>query len=84
MAEPPEDAKGRWLIALFIAAYLNLHLRRYRRLRPFTDEGLAAWKLPMVARRLVRDNILPEERRRMMDYIDRALDGQASTHRSQA
>jgi len=75
MGEPPADTKGRWLVPVFTAAYHGFYLRRYRQLRPFADEELAAWKLPMVARRLVRDNILPEERRRMMDYIERALDG---------
>ena len=32
----------------------------------------------MVVLRLVRDNILPEERRRTMDYIRRALDDRTS------
>ena len=78
MGEPPEDTKGRWVLPVFKAAYWGFYLRRYRQLRPFADEELAAWQLPMVALRLVRDNILPEERRRMMNYIERALDGQAS------
>ena len=80
MGEPPADTKGRWLIRFFATAYLGLHLRRYRQLRPFADGELAAWKLPVVALRLARDwdNILPEERRQMMDYIARALDSRAS------
>lgn len=41
-------------------------------------DELVAWQLPLVARRLARDNILPEERQRMMDYIERALDDTAS------
>ena len=80
MNEPPADMKGRWLIPVLQAAYQGFYLRRYRQLRPFAEEELTAWKLPMVALRLVRDSmyILPEERRRierrrMMDYIERAV-----------
>ena len=75
MGEPPAGTRGRWLIRLIEALYLGFYLRRYRQLRPFVDEELAAWKVPMVARRLVRDNTLPEKRRRMTEYIERALDG---------
>jgi len=78
MGEPPADTKGRWLIPFFTAAYYRLYLRRYRQLRPFADKELAVWQLPMVVRRLVRDKILPEERRRMTDYVERALESRAS------
>ncbi len=80
MGQPPADTKGRWLIRFFATAYLGLHLRRYRQLRPFVGEELAAWKLPVVALRLARDwhNTLPEERRQMIDYIARALGRRAS------
>ena len=68
------DTKGRWLITVFVAAYYDLYLRRYRQLRPFADEELAAWKLPMVALRLAREGPrFPQERRPMMDYIERAV-----------
>ena len=77
MAELPADTKGRWLLRPVLrivgAAFYAFYLRRYRQLRPFADEELAAWQLPMVALRLVADNI-PEERRPMMEYINRALD----------
>lgn len=73
MGEPSAGTKGQWLIHLLTSVYLGLHLRRYRHLHPFIDEELSAWKLPMVARRLVRDNILPEEQQRMIDYINRCL-----------
>ena len=72
------DTKGRWLINVFVAAYYGLYLRRYRQLRPFADEELAAWKLLMVALRLAREgHRFPEERRPMMDYIERAVHARA-------
>ena len=76
MGEPPPgtNAISRWLIAAGRAACYGLYLRHYRKLSPFVEEELAAWKVPTVALRLVQDNI-PEERRRLMDYIERALDG---------
>jgi hypothetical protein len=63
------------LIDVSSVAVFGFYLRRYRQLRPFADEEVAAWKLPTVVLRLVRDAIPPEERRRMMEYIERALDG---------
>ena len=72
MAAVPADMKGRWVIAVFRAAYYRLYLRRYRQLRPFADEELAAWQLPMVAVRLAAEDI-PEERQRMTDYVERAV-----------
>ena len=81
--EPLEGLRGRLLLlvlrpllAILRPIYYGHYIRRYRQLRPFRDEELAAWKLPMVALRLLRDghHLLPEERRRMMDYIERALD----------
>jgi aminoglycoside phosphotransferase (APT) family kinase protein len=78
MGEPSADTKGRGLIRFLMAAYYGFHLRRYRQLRAFNNEELAAWQLPMVVLRLVRDNILHDERRRMMDYIERAVDGRMS------
>jgi uncharacterized protein (TIGR02172 family) len=84
MNEPPADMKGRWLIPVLQAAYQGFYLRRYRQLRPFADEELTAWKLPMVALRLAHSmHILPEERRRierrrMMDYLERVLEGRAT------
>lgn len=79
----PADWKGRWtpllkvLLTVSRVAFFGFYLRRYRQLRPFADEELATWKLPMVVLRLAREDI-PEERRRMMDYIERALDGRVS------
>ena len=80
MGQPPTDTKGRWLIRFLATAYLSLHLRRCRQLRPFVGEELAAWKLPVVVIRLARDwdNTLPEEPRQMIDYIARDLDSRAS------
>jgi len=78
MGEPSTNTKGRWLIPFLMAAYYGFHLRRYRQLRAFKNDELAAWQLPMVVLRLVRDNILPNERQRMMDYIKRALEGRMS------
>lgn len=77
MAAVPADMKGRWLIAVFRAAYYRLYLRRYRQLRPFADEELAAWQLPIVAARLAAEDI-PEERARLTEYLERALDGRES------
>jgi uncharacterized protein (TIGR02172 family) len=77
LGEPIPGTRGQWLIALFRAAFYRLYLRRYRQLHPFADEDLAAWQLPMVALRLAAEDI-PEERGRMMDYIERALDGRAA------
>jgi uncharacterized protein (TIGR02172 family) len=76
MGEPPPGTPGiaRRLMAVGRAAWYGLFLKQYRRLRPFTDEQLAAWKVPIVAPRALRDNI-PEERQRMMDYLERALEG---------
>jgi aminoglycoside phosphotransferase (APT) family kinase protein len=77
MGEPPpgSNAIARQFIAIARAAWYRLYLRRYRQLHPFADEELTAWKLPIVALRLARDTI-PEERRRMMAYIERAVAGQ--------
>ena len=77
------DTKGRRLITVLLAAYYGLYLRRYRQLRSFADEELAAWKLPMVALRLAREgHNFPQERRLMMDYIERALDGRSSGYQA--
>ncbi len=72
--------KGGRLIAVFMAAYYRLYLKRYRQLRPFADEELTAWKMPMVALRLVRDEdiLFPGERQRMMDYIAKAVHATAN------
>jgi len=74
------EMKGGRLIAVFMAAYYRLYLRRYRQLRPFADEEMAAWKLPMVALRLVRDEdiLFPGERQRLTGYIESALDQRRS------
>ena len=60
------------LAASFARAFHALYLRHYCQLRPFSDDELASWKLPMVALRLTRENV-PREQRRLMDYIERAL-----------
>jgi uncharacterized protein (TIGR02172 family) len=65
------------LVAASRVAVYGTYLKRYRRFRPFADKELAAWKLPTVALRLAREDI-PEERRRMMDYLERALSRQGS------
>jgi len=69
----PEFMKGRHLLTVLRAAFYSFFLRRYRELRPFTDEQLAAWKVPMIALRAARDDILPEELQRVMNYLERAL-----------
>jgi uncharacterized protein (TIGR02172 family) len=80
--EPLEGFWGRLLLlvlrpllAILRPIYYGYYIKHYRQLRPFRDEELAAWKLPMVALRLLRDghHILPEERERMTDYIKRAI-----------
>lgn len=80
MSAPTADTSvmGRRLIAVFRGVFYRLYLRRYRQLHPFTDEELAAWKLPTVALRLAREDI-PEERQRMMGYIERVMDGWQSS-----
>jgi len=81
MAELPVDRKGRWLLQpvarVVLVAFYALYLRRYRQLRPFADEELAAWKLPNVALRLVRDGLPLEQRRQMMDYLAKAVHAKA-------
>lgn len=79
MAVPPPGTNlaNRLMIAVFRAVFYRIYLKRYRQLRPFTDEELGAWKAPMVAIRLAMEDI-PEERRGLTDYLERALDGRES------
>lgn len=72
MGEPMPGTRRRWLIVISRAIYYNLYLKRYRQLHPFVDEELTTWKLLMVVVRLTAERI-PEEQRRMMDYIKRGL-----------
>jgi hypothetical protein len=57
-----KSAFQRGILRGIIALLLALYVRRYRQLRPFMPEEIAAWQLPVTAARLC-EGVTPEEPR---------------------
>jgi aminoglycoside phosphotransferase (APT) family kinase protein len=72
--QPPAGALTTWLAnrgrGWFVAAYL----KRYRKLRPYVDRELSAWRVPMAAARLVFENLTGEERQRALAIVAESME----------
>ena len=71
LAEVPSFIGGRWLIEAIRNLFYAIYLRRYRQLRPVSQEEMEAWQLPVMAARL-RENI-PEEEQRLLALVEASL-----------
>lgn len=71
---PPTPAR-RLLVQALRSAFQEIYLRRYLQRRPFSQEDLAAWELPVTAGRLSED--IPEERHRVLELVEASLRRQA-------
>lgn len=69
MAAIPVHVRLRGLIRLFRHWFFLAYLRAYRELRPFRDEELERWKLPVVALRFAEG--IPEETPRLLEFVER-------------
>jgi aminoglycoside phosphotransferase (APT) family kinase protein len=67
----PPWTRMRQLMQMMRGGFYSLYLRHYRRLRPFRDEELTQWKVPVLTVHIARG--IPEDRPRMLVLLERLL-----------
>lgn len=75
MAAPLPGTKMQWLIKLIRRWFYSMYSKHYRELRPYSEQELTAWRLPVIAARLFFDSI-PEERRYLTILLESHLERQ--------
>jgi uncharacterized protein (TIGR02172 family) len=75
MAAPIPGTKMQWLIKLSRRWFYSMFIKRYRELRPYSEQDMAAWRVPIVAARLSFESI-PEERRDLTIFLESHLERQ--------
>jgi len=75
MGTPPPGTKMQWLIKLIRRWFYSMFIKHYRELRPYSEQELEAWRLPIVAARLFFESI-PEERRDLTIFLESHLERQ--------
>ena len=67
----PHWVKMRRLMQMFRRGFYSVYMRHYRRLRPFRDEELIPWKVPVLAVHITRG--IPGDRSRMLALLEKLL-----------
>jgi uncharacterized protein (TIGR02172 family) len=75
MGAPTPGTKMQWLIKLIRRWFYLMFIKHYRELRPYSEQDMAAWRVPIVAARLFFESI-PEERRDLMMFLESHLERQ--------
>jgi len=75
MAAPIPGTKMQWLIKLSRRWFYSMFIKHYRELHPYSEQELAAWRLPVVAARLFFESI-PEERQDLTIFLESHLERQ--------
>jgi uncharacterized protein (TIGR02172 family) len=75
MGTPTPGTKMQWLIKLSRRWFYSMYSKRYRELRPYSEQDMAAWRVPIVAARLFFESIA-EERRDLTIFLESHLEQQ--------
>jgi len=75
LSEVPSFIAGRWVINSVRALFHSIYLKRYLRLRPTSQEEMAAWQLPVMALRLL-ENVPEDEKKRLLALVEVRLKAQ--------
>jgi uncharacterized protein (TIGR02172 family) len=75
MGTPPPGTKMQWIIKLIRRWFYSMYSKRYRELRPYSEQDMAAWRVPIVAARLFFESIA-EERRDLTIFLESHLEQQ--------
>jgi hypothetical protein len=67
----PPWAKMKWVTQLARRRFYSAYLKHYRQLRPFRDEELSDWKIPVLAVHITRR--IPDDRPRMLALLEGLL-----------
>ena len=75
MGTPPPGTRMQSIIKLIRRWFYSMFIKHYRELRPYSEQDLEAWRLPVVAARLFFESI-PEERRHLTIFLESHLERQ--------
>ena len=68
----PSWVRMRRLMQMMREVFYSLYMRQYLRLRPFREEELTPWKVPVLSVHITRG--IPEDRPRMLVLLEKLLE----------